>query len=100
MLLLEYQETTEELSHYEENAKSLATRLREVVDWLNSTSGEILGSKTEAERRHAKLSNKETSKPYEESMDFSKAEEAVQLVTQARQKLSNLRERKTALGLK
>jgi hypothetical protein len=65
-----------------------------------TTAGEVVGPKTEAEKRHAKLSGEVTSKPFAESLDFAKVQEAVQLIACAREKLSKLRDRKNALGLK
>jgi hypothetical protein len=100
MLLLEFQEAEEELAHLEENAKRLAGDIREVADWVETATFPDFLRKREIQERHAKLSSEAGSKRYSEALDFEKARDSVSLVTEAREKVEELKQRKASLGLK
>jgi hypothetical protein len=100
MLLLEYQEATDDLAHLEDRAKGLAGRLREVADWVEESTFPDFLRKPSIIEHHRKLLDDATSAPYSEAMDFEKAKDAVAAVMKARAKVEGLKDRKSGLSIK
>ena len=95
-LLLEYQETEDELAHLKERAKKLSERIREVSDWL-SDWGSYDKSTAQTERRHFQIT---TDPQFRTALSFDELGQLTDNIRSTQAKLAELQRRKQPLGLR
>jgi hypothetical protein len=97
-LLLEYQEAEDNLAHLREQAKSIHDRLEKLTQWMNDyCPSSYPRQQVEVARRHAQI----ISDPQiEVTLDFQKILALVKEVQEGEAKLSEMKQRKNALGLR
>jgi hypothetical protein len=98
-VLLEFREAEQELARIEESARSLAANIRQVAEWIESSTYPDFLQKMENQERHAKMSSEGGSKLYAQALNIQRALETVMLVITARKRMDDLRQRKASLGL-
>jgi hypothetical protein len=99
-IVLECEEAEQELARLEESARTLAENIRQVADWIESSTSPDFLRKMEVQERHAKISSEDGSKHYAQALDIQRAMETVKLVIAARKKVDDLRQRKNSHGLR
>jgi hypothetical protein len=99
MLLLEYQEAEENLAHLREKAGKLYISIQEIATWVQKTArpNSIGGHYEDAERAKRIEANLEQ---YRAAMDFDGVLSTVRAISESSLRLTDLAERKKALGLK
>jgi hypothetical protein len=98
-LLLSYHEAEDDLAHLQEHAYTLSETAKKVSEWLkdHGSSANTYGSRIDAERLNQKMM---TDPHIEAAMDIKDMRKVVEGVRAAREKLSILKQRKEALGLR
>ena len=98
-LLLELQAAKDELARLEENAKRLATEIRQVADWIESAASPYFHQKMEIHQKHNRISSENRPKRYSEALNFQTVADVVALVIKGRKKMDNLQQRWDSLGI-